>query len=157
MLHKIEEWIDTTNARFSKHRQSCSKFSPIFAGFYSEEFLSNSYFVIVDNIPKPNFSELHQLGLSDFLDMDVQGITYKNTYYLVPNASQNLRLHFHELVHVAQWNYLGAKGFLKRYISEVQSVGYDEAPLEKIAYAFDRHFVEGGQKIDVQNYIAKYC
>ncbi|KPL98284.1 hypothetical protein [Vibrio splendidus] len=156
MLNKIEEWVNTTNARYSKQRQSCSQFSQDFSGFYSEDFLSNSYFVIVDSIPKPNFPELRQLGLGDFLDLEVQGITYKNTYYLVPSASQDLRLHFHELVHVAQWSYLGAIGFLERYISEVQRVGYGKAPLEKIAYAFDRHFVEGGQKIDVQNYIAKY-
>lgn len=153
MLNRIEEWIDSTNARFSNHRQSCSQFASNFAGFYSLEFLSNSYFVVVDSIPKPDFPELRQAGLGGFLDMEVQGITYKNTYYVVPSVADNLQLHFHELVHVAQWNTLGAIGFLQRYISEVQSVGYDQAPLEKIAYAFDLHFAQGGQKVDVPTYV----
>ena len=155
MLKKIEDWIDLTNERFSNQRQSCALFSQKFAGFYSEEFLSNSYFVIVDCIPKPDFPELHQAGLGDFLDMEIQGITYKNTYYIVPSVAQNLRLHFHELVHVAQWKTLGAIGFLQRYISEVQSLGYEEAPLEKIAYAFDYHFSQGSKEFDVPDYIEK--
>lgn len=153
VLNQIEEWIDSTNDRFSNQRQSCALFADNFAGFYSEEFLSNSYFVIVDSILKPDFPELRQVGLGEFLDKEVQGITYKNTYYVVPSVAQNLRLHFHELVHVAQWKSLGAIGFLRRYISEVQSVGYRGAPLEKIAYAFDHHFSLGGQKVDVPSYI----
>ncbi|WP_070963906.1 hypothetical protein [Vibrio sonorensis] len=153
MLNRIEEWIDLTNEKFSCHRKSCALFARDFAGFYSEEFLSNSYFVIVDSIPKPELSELRQTGLGDFLDMEVQGITYKNTYYIVPSVAQNLRLHFHELVHVAQWRTLGTTGFLQRYISEVQSFTYDEAPLEKLAYAFDHHFSQGGKIFDVPSYV----
>nr|WP_212752656.1 hypothetical protein [Vibrio sp. B4-6] len=153
VLNRIEEWIDLTNERFSSQRQSCMLFAREFAGFYSEKFLADSYFVIVDSIPKPDFPELHEVGLGHFLDMEVQGITYKNTYYIVPSSAQNLRLHFHELVHVAQWKTLGAIGFLQRYITEVQSVGYNEAPLEKLAYGFDLHFSQGGQKVDVPSYV----
>ncbi|PHX06451.1 hypothetical protein [Vibrio splendidus] len=153
MLNRIEEWIDLTNDRFSSQRQSCAFFASEFAGFYSEEFLADSYFVIVDSIPKPDFPELRQVGLGDFLDMEVQGITYKNTYYIVPSVAKDLPLHFHELVHVAQWKTLGAIGFLRRYITEVQSVGYNEAPLEKLAYAFDLRFSQGGQKVDVPSYV----
>lgn len=153
MIHSIEAWIDETNAMFADKRQSCSQFSQPFAGFYSKEFLANAYFVVVESLPKPDLPELREAGLGDFLDMDVQGITYKNTYYIVPSVALDLRLHFHELVHVSQWNALGAIGFLQRYISEVQTLGYAEAPLEKIAYTFDYHFAQGGQKIDVPSYI----
>ena len=153
MLNKIERWIDSTNLQFLSQRQNCTQFSTNFAGFYSEEFLSNSYFVIVDSIPKPDFPELRQVGLGNFLDMDFHGITYKNTYYVVSSGSKNLPLHFHELVHVAQWMHLGPIGFLQRYISEVNSVGYNEAPLEKIAYKFEADFTQSKQKIDIPNYI----
>ncbi|PSV43183.1 hypothetical protein [Photobacterium indicum] len=154
MIDKIEQWIDTTNKQFLHKRQSCIKFSDIFQGFYSTEFLKSAYFVVVDTIPKPDFPEVRNAGLSDFLDLDVYGITYKNTYYIIPQEEENIRLHFHELVHVAQWLHLGANSFLQRYITQVQSLGYNEAPLEKIAYAFDCHFSENGSKIDVPNYIA---
>ncbi|NRD72791.1 hypothetical protein HQQ94_05915 [Shewanella sp. VB17] len=154
MLHKIEEWIDTTNKLFSGERKSCTKFSEEFVGFYSSEFLSESFFVVVDSIPKPDFPELREAGLGDFLDMEVQGITYKNTYYIVPEVAGNLRLHFHELVHVAQWKHLGAIAFLQKYISEIKSEGYAGAPLEKIAYTFDEHFANSKVKVDVPSFIA---
>ncbi|GAC30387.1 hypothetical protein GPAL_3541 [Glaciecola pallidula DSM 14239 = ACAM 615] len=87
--------------------------------------------------------------------MDVDGITYKNTYYLLPQIASGLRLHFHELVHVAQWAQLGAVAFIERYISEIQTFGYESAPLEKIAYALDSFFSNGGEKFDITSYIAQ--
>lgn len=155
MLHQIDKWIDQINIEYKEQRICCSKFSNEFKGFYPLEFLCKSYFVIVDTIPKPNFPELRQMGLGDFIDMEVQGITYKSTYYVLPQLASDLRLHFHELVHVAQWGHLGAISFLERYINEIQTSGYNEAPLEKMAYAFDSHFMDGGEEIDVLNYIAK--
>ena len=102
MLYQIEKWIEQTNIEYQKQRISCSKFFDEFDGFYPIDFLQNTYFVIVDTIPKPNFPELRQIGLRDFMDMELDGITYKNTYYILPQHASNLRLHFHELVHVAQ-------------------------------------------------------
>ena len=155
MLYQIERWIDQTNLEYQGRRISCSKFLDEFKGFYPLEFLQQSYFVMVDIIPKPNFSELRQMGLGDYVDREVHGITYKTTYYILPHLASDLRLHFHELVHVAQWQHLGAKAFMKRYITEIQTSGYDEAPLEKMAYGLDSHFANGGEKIHVPNYIAQ--
>lgn len=154
MLHKIESWIDQTNIDYQGVRLSCSKFSEEFKGFYSLRFLRKAYFVVTDTIPKPNFPELRQMGLSNFIDMEVHGITYKDTYYVLPHLADELRLHFHELVHVAQWRHLGSIPFIERYITEIQTVGYFEAPLEKMAYAFDSHFSSGGNQIDIQTYVA---
>jgi hypothetical protein len=154
MLHQIEEWIDQTNIDYQGKRISCSKYFEEFKGFYSLEFLQKAYFVIADTIPKPNFPELRKIGLGDFIDMEVNGITYKNTYYVLPHLAHELRLHFHELVHVAQWDHLGAMPFIERYITEIQTVGYSEAPLERMAYAFDSHFSNGGKKVDVPTYVA---
>ncbi len=51
--------------------------------FYPHEFLKTAFYVVVEHIPKPDFAGLREIGLSDFIDMDVAGITYKNTYYLL--------------------------------------------------------------------------
>lgn len=109
MINQIEAWIDSTNAKYRSQRKTCSVFSSQFSGFYSERFLENSYFVVVGNIPKPNFPELREAGFGDFIDMEVNGITYKNTYYVHARCVGELHLHFHELVHVVQWGLLGAK------------------------------------------------
>jgi len=71
---------------------------------------------VIGEIPKPDFPELRERGLGDFIDMEVEGITYDDTYYVKAGAANELRLHFHELVHVAQWRELTPKGFMERYI-----------------------------------------
>lgn len=156
MLEQVTQWIEHTNNEFSPQRQSCYQLMDNFADFYPTAFLDNAYFVVVDTLPKPDFPELRQLGLGAFIDMDAAGITYNNTYYLQPHVAKNLRVHFHELVHVAQWQHLGMAQFIARYMQEIQSVGYMDAPLEKMAYALDNHFSLDGAPFDVPRYVAQH-
>lgn len=110
------------------------------------QVFKKAYFVVVDQMPKPDYAGLREMGLGDFVDMDAAGITYKNTYYILPHVATNLRVHFHELVQVAQWLELDADAFILRYINEVQRVGYHHAPLEKMAYALDEQCASRGKK-----------
>lgn len=153
MLAQIEQWIDKTNSVYAHKRICCEKFANEFEGFYPNEFLKTAFYVVVDKIPKPDFTGLRELGLSNFIDMDVAGITYKNTYYILPNAVHNLRVHFHELVHVVQWRELGAHTFIMRYINEIQTFGYNDAPLEIMAYKLDAHYTSNGNKFNIPDYI----
>ena len=93
------------------------------------------------------------MGLSNFIDMEANGITYKNTYYILPHLESNLRLHFHELVHVAQWDYLKGVPFMERYMHEILTFGYSDSPLEKMAYTFDSHFINKGSQMDIPMYV----
>lgn len=153
MLKKIEQWIDKTNTYYTSQRVCCSQFKNEFSDFYPLDFLSNSFYVVVDKIPKPDFDELRSMGLSDFIDMDAAGITYKNTYYVLPHMQDNLRVHFHELVHVAQWSELGSIAFMQRYLSEIQQLGYHNAPLELMAYELDAHFTHAGEGINIPRHV----
>jgi len=153
VIHRIEDWIDSINTEYQSRRKSCSAFCSEFSGFFTKQFLEDSYFVIVDKIPKPDFPELREAGLGDFIDMEVNGITYKNTYYLDKDCADDLRLHFHELVHVVQWGLIGAKGFINRYIEEIQSHGYNDAPLEIMAYSLDSYYQQRGKPIDIPGYV----
>jgi len=153
MLRKVENWIKDVNTAHEPVRQSCSSFHDRFHGFYSKEILASSYFVVVDRIPKPDFPELRYTGLGNFIDKDIAGITYGNTYYIHRDVVGELRLHFHELVHVIQWKELGSLGFLKRYIQEIQTFGYERAPLEKMAYQLDAHYEVGGQAFSITEYV----
>lgn len=88
--------------------------------------------------------------------MSVSGITYNDTYYVERKAAQELRLHFHELVHVLQWRLLTPQGFINRYIREIQSYGYDNAPLEKMAYTLDAHYLAKGQPLNVELFVREH-
>ena len=155
MLAQIEQWIDKTNSVYAHKRICCEKFANEFEGFYPNEFFKTAFYVVVDKIPKPDFTGLRELGLSNFIDMDVAGITYKNTYYILPSAVHNLRVHFHELVHVVQWRELGAHAFIMRYINEIQTFGYNDAPLEIMAYELDEHYTSNGNKFNIPDYITQ--
>ncbi len=150
----MNEWINLTNISFACQMQDCSRFISVFEGFYSAEFLARSYFVVVDSLPMPDFLEFHQTGLYDEINKGANAITYKNTYYLLHRVARDLSVHFHELVHVAQWKHLGYGAFIARYMTELQSLGYEEAPLEKMAYKCEQNFTNRGPKIDVPTYIA---
>lgn len=153
MIGKIKQWIHQTNSSHAEVRQSCCVFEEYFKGFYSSDFLETAFFVVTEEIPKPDFPDLREEGLGDFVDMDVAGITYNDTYYVKQGAANELRLHFHELVHVLQWRELTSRGFIERYIREIQGFGYDEAPLEKMAYALDGHYQKKGRPLSVEQFV----
>ena len=153
MINLIDQWIDQTLLDFSDKKVSCNFHLSDFNGFYPLEFLSASSFVVVNEIPKPNFPELRQAGLGDFIDMDVDAITYKDTYFIKRGKEDNLVLHFHELVHVLQWKYLGAYGFINRYIGEIQNFGYDNAPLEKMAYGLQDLYLSKSEAFNIPDYV----
>ena len=153
MLNKIAEWIHQVNTAHALQRQSCSVFQHAFEDFYSAEFLASAYFVVVDDIPKPDFAELRAAGFGAFMDMEAAGITYDDTYYVQRRFVEDRGLHFHELVHVLQWRYLQREGFIKRYMSEILRHGYQDAPLEIMAYQLDGHYRQGNPPLDVQAYV----
>lgn len=155
MLEIIEEWIHQINASHEASKESCSIFQNQFSGYYSPNFLKSAHFVVVEKIPKPDFPELREAGLGQFIDTNFDGITYDDTYYIQRPAAQDLRLHFHELVHVLQWRYLTPSGFIKRYITEIQKHGYHKAPLEKMAYSLEMHYQGQGKRFDIEEHVCE--
>jgi len=156
MIDKINIWIDHTLKNHAGQAVSCESFSSQFKGFYSPEFLSKSYYVVVDKLPKPDFPELRAAGFGDFIDMDAVGITYKNTFFIKKGFEGNVDLHFHELVHVLQWQNLGALLFIERYMREISYFGYRNAPLEKMAYGLQEHFSVKKSKLDILSYVKNH-
>jgi len=153
MMEKISEWMRLTNLQFEDLRRPCTTFKEQFRGYFPESFLAQSFYVVVPQIPMPAFQFLEQHGLKDLFARDVAGLTLGNTYYLLPSVEGNLQLHFHELVHVAQWQRLGVKGFVTRYLQELQAVGYDHMPLERMAYDLDAQYAAGEPVVKVPDVV----
>lgn len=151
MIDMISEWVRLTNQQFQDRRQPCADFKEPFSGYFPEAFLAQSYYVVVPQMPVPAYQFLEQHGLTDLFDRNLAGLTLDNTYYLLPSVKNNLRIHFHELVHVAQWQKLGIEGFVTRYLQEIQRHGYESMPLERMAYELDARYAAGGPTVDVFN------
>lgn len=146
IVTEIEVWIDKLLVSYQSSSLPCSQLPESICQFFPQDFLRNTYFVETDDIPKPYFAEGIP-GASSFLAMPAQGITYKNTYFLLPGSSKST--HLHELVHVAQWLHLGARAFILAYIAGVQANGYRESPLEEMAYGIQAQFEGGCPAFDI--------
>ena len=69
----------------------------------------------------PPLSALGITGFGEFETGNYAGITFLDTYFVQSGEVLRESLHFHELVHVVQWQHLGAERFVMAY-----ALGYPE-------------------------------
>ena len=98
----------------------------------------------------PPLSAMGLSRFSDFEHMDAGGIPYLNTYFVRADRVRDESLHFHELVHVIQWELLGPEKFLRLYADGLERLGYRKSPLEEMAYNLQHRFERGAQPFRVQ-------
>lgn len=68
------------------------------------------------------------------------GRTFGYAIMLKPRFAGNSTIRTHELVHVSQHDRLGRKAFVRRYLIEMEMMGYVRAPLELEAYQKQRNY-----------------
>ncbi|MGF1911817.1 hypothetical protein L4C38_20590 [Vibrio kasasachensis] len=153
MIDELEQWVESTVAEFVNQAQSCSILHSEIGHYYPLEFLECCYFVVIDEVPKPPIGSISDPNIVDFISMRVAAITYKNIYFIKPRYINEIHLHVHELVHVVQWNKLGVKGFIERYINELNKYKYADAPLEVMAYHIGEQFTRSRKAFDVHSYV----
>jgi hypothetical protein len=145
------DWIDHTLAAHAREARPVASLGfKRLPGFYSSRFLEQAKVVAVDRVPVPPLEELylHDVGAS-WCD-DCAGITFKDTYFVKAEYVDNESLHFHELVHAVQWEYLGVEKFLLTYAEGLATKGYLGSPLEAMAYELQDYFDWGGKPCDVE-------
>jgi hypothetical protein len=140
---KVRDWIEETIAEYSDRAKPVASFGwERLTLCYSTELLERAKVVLVDAVPSP---PLDQLGLPEFSDSmpaDAGGITFMDTFFA--RRDQNSEsLHFHELIHVLQWERLGADNFLLAYGLGLAQFGYRHSPLEAMAYDLQAQFDAG--------------
>ncbi|MBN8458458.1 MAG: hypothetical protein J0M04_11540 [Verrucomicrobia bacterium] len=154
-LPSVNSWIDGYIAKHanSKVRLSDAGFSRL-PGYFSSQLLESSYYVLVPRIESPPLSDLGLGALSFFEGGNYGGITYKDTFFA---TSRNESLHFHEMIHIIQWNELGPEKFLLAYGVGLVRFGYRNSPLEQIAYSMQAQFDARQQLEDVESIVRKHC
>lgn len=157
-LPAIERWIDELLRAHAHEARSIQSFAdgrlPM---YFPREWLARAKVVSVDIPPFPPFWELGDLGfpeLSAMEDMSAAGVTYKDTFF-VARGQDSERLRFHEMVHVVQWSTLGPSRFLLAYGLGLLEFGYEQSPLEVMAYSFERDFAAGRAIADLVRRIAQ--
>ena len=150
----IGRWIDETLAAWAAHAAyvSIRGFSRL-PQYFSGELLASAKVIYVDEVPTPPLSAIGLTQFSDFENMLSNGITYLDTFFARKEFCFDERLHFHELVHVLQWQILGTKSFLAAYADGLERFGYHNSPLEVMAYDLDKRFQRESNPFDVEQIV----
>ncbi|SRR6266446_7934354 len=142
-LPRVAEWIDELQAA---HLPASAPASRVLvwarAGWFPSPVVDEARVVSVTKIPFPPVSDY---GLPEFeamAAMPMAGITFRSMYF-VDEAQASDGVHFHELVHVIQWQTLGVRQFLSTYALGILQYGYAESPFEAMAYELQRRFESG--------------
>jgi hypothetical protein len=142
-LPQMRQWIDGLHAKHSRDAVRASELGfPGLAAHLPLELLQSASAVMTHTIP---FPPVRQFGLPEFEAMAIMpmdGITFGNMYFVRPAASVEV-VHFHELVHVIQWTKLGFEQFLMTYGLGIIQYGYEQSPLEAMAYELQARLQHG--------------
>lgn len=136
-LPAIRTWVEETVAQHKHLSETVPVhlFPQRTTGF-SSATLAKTCVVKTEQLPIPPLS---QLGLSELADFERDGaagyhaITLLNMYFIRPEFFEDKQVHFHELVHIVQWQYLGVDNFLLGYGMGLIQYGYWQSPLEVMA------------------------
>lgn len=141
VLPEVRRWIEDL---LEKHANDSVPVKSIGFGrlpqYFPDDILEQAKVVTVPNVPFPPLSKLGLPELSFMEQMALSGITYLNTIFIHHHDRMNESLHFHELVHVIQWNRLGVDKFILAYGVGIVQFGYMQSPLEQMAFDLQQKF-----------------
>jgi hypothetical protein len=153
VARSLAAWVGRQRERYRADPRAVVLSAPVrrkLAPFFDDDLLRRVSFVTLeaDSADRPPFfAQLRAAGLSESVlshFTDVSAITYQDVV-VMPRRSPdlaNLSLVFHELVHVVQFDQLGPRGFLERYLDGWLAAGcrYEGIPLELDANLLQRRF-----------------
>ena len=145
-LKTISDWISTTidANKTNKIPMGDLSFDRI-PKYFSKELLNDSFVVYCDELPIPPLKIFELDQYSEMESRDFTGITYKNHFFIKERGRTNEILHFHEMIHLVQWKYLGLEKFLLCYAHGLLNFGYRNSPIENMAYNHQDKFEAGDQ------------
>jgi hypothetical protein len=148
-LPALRQWIDGQLAQHAAQARPVSSLGyQCLAQAYPADLLNRAKFV---SVPRTPFPPVESMGLPEFAHMQrIQfgGITFLDTFFVSRGAESEV-LCFHELVHVVQWERLGPDNFLLAYALGLVQAGYENSPLEKMAYTLQHAFERGTSQPDL--------
>jgi hypothetical protein len=140
---RVKQWIDELLAAHARSTIVVSDLGFVrISQCYPKEFLELAKVMHVDEVPRPPLEKFELPELSRVLRIN-EAITLNNTSFIIEAMRTSESLHFHELVHVVQWQRLGMDRFLLAYAAGLITYGYRQNPLESMAYKFQAEFDSG--------------
>src|SRR5262245_17928135 len=123
--------------------------------YFAGELLTTTKVVVVNRLPIPPLSSMGLQRFREFERGDYDGITYLDTIFLKGTHISDEELYFHELIHVIQWRLVGPEQFLRLYADGLERFGYQDTPLEKMAYRAQNEFSRSQRTFDAQSLVVR--
>ncbi len=152
-LPEVRQWIDEL---LDEHRGRARAVNSLgcerLPACFPPELLERAKAVTLPRVPFPPIDRFGLPELAPVQQMSFAGITFKDTCFLLEDRASE-SLYFHELVHVVQWARLGVDNFLLAYGIGLIQFGYNQSPLEQLAYTLERSFEDGSPPKDLVRFI----
>jgi hypothetical protein len=123
--------------------------------YFGHTLLETAKFIPIDRVPMPPLSAMGLGRFAAFEHGNFSGITYLDRYFINQTVVTEEALHFHELIHVIQWRLLGPERFLEAYANGLDEFGYENSPLEKMAYDAEASFKRSSAIFDAAKFVAE--
>ncbi len=108
--------------------------------YYPSSLLQRIRRVLVDQCPVPPLAYTGIAELKQIENWDIKGIPWKDTIFIRRDLANWEAIHFHELLHIIQWEYLGTERYLTAWAIGTTKLGYRANPLEKMAFRHQSRF-----------------
>ena len=150
LLSDIKNWIEQTLEFYKTQMQ------PVAAAqldrlnqYYPEDVLQRIQRVLVDRCPVPPLAVTGVPQFAEIEKWDIKGIPWINTIFIRRDLAGWDAVHFHELLHVIQWENLGSERYLTAWAVGTLSRGYRDNPLEEMAFRHQLRFETDKTPFDV--------
>ena len=143
-------WVEQTLSRYAPQARALGSLGfKRLPGYFKPEVLASAKVIYVAAVPVPPLTALGLPQFSEFEHLNAAGITYTDTFFAREELRGDEGLHFHEMVHVLQWRFLGSRAFIATYADGLERAGYRHAPLEVMAYTLETVFAKSPAPFDV--------
>jgi hypothetical protein len=151
---KLRAWIEKTLEFYEERAKPVASMHFMRLPLYFDpSLLETTKFIAIDRLPMPPLSAMGLSRFAVFEQGDFNGITYLDKYFIKQTVVTEEALHFHELIHVIQWRLLGPEDFLAAYANGLDEFGYENSPLEKMAYDAEATFRRSFRIFDAEKFV----
>jgi hypothetical protein len=153
---KMRAWIQKTLEFYEENAKPVASMHFVRLPLYfGHSLLETTKFIATDRLPIPPLSAMGLSRFAVFEQDDFNGITYLDRYFIKQTVVTEEAIHFHELIHVIQWRLLGPEDFLAAYANGLDEFGYENSPLEKMAYDAEAAFKRPSPIFDAEKFVAE--
>jgi hypothetical protein len=153
---KLRAWIQKTLEFYEENAKPVASMHFVRLPLYFDHsLLDTAKFIAIDRLPMPPLSAMGLSRFTAFEQGNFNGVTYLDRYFIKQTVVTEEAIHFHELIHVIQWRLLGPEDFLAAYANGLDEFGYENSPLEKMAYDAEASFKRSFAIFDAEKFVAE--